>query len=61
MQFYAIKTSAKQVQRMSLLFTSKRKIFCLLTFLRMASKCYANYIDLVITNNCNTHSYVGRR
>lgn len=27
----------------------------------MASKCYANYIYLVITNNCNTHSYVGRR
>lgn len=53
--------SKKQVHRMFLLLKSKPQKFCSLTFLRMASKCYGNYIELAVTNNCNTDSYIGRR
>lgn len=52
--------SKKQVHRMFLLLESKPQKFCSLTFLRMVSKYYANYIELVVTNNCITDSNIRR-
>lgn len=51
----------KLVHRLFLLLKIKPQKICSLTFLGMISKYYANYIELVITNNCSTDSYVGRR
>lgn len=46
---------------MFLLLKDKPKKFCSLIFLRMVSNYYANYIELFITNNFRTDTYVGRR